>query len=104
MVSMMIQWDEAITQGSRGGPVFNDASEVIGISTFGPEVAGFNFFVPVNTAMEFVRSVGATPQSGLFNQLWAEALDTYDEGKCVTATRKFDDGLPIMPNEPNAKR
>ena len=46
------------------------------------------FFVPVNTAMEFVRSVGAAPQSGLFNSLWAEALDTYDEGKCVTATSK----------------
>ena len=100
----VIQSDAAITHGNSGGPAFNDASEVIGISTFGPEVAGFNFFVPVNTAMEFVRSVGATPQSGLFNSLWAEALDTYDAGKCVTATSKFDDVLRIMPNEPNAKR
>ncbi len=100
----VIQSDAAITHGNSGGPAFNDASEVIGISTFGPEVAGFNFFVPVNTAMEFVRSVGATPQAGLFNSLWAEALDTYNAGSCVTATSKFDDVLRIMPNEPNAKR
>jgi hypothetical protein len=67
-------------------------------------VAGFNFFVPINTAIEFVHQAGANPESGLFNQLWAQALDTYDAGKCQTARDKFSDVLRIMPGEPDAQR
>jgi S1-C subfamily serine protease len=102
--SPVIQSDAAITHGNSGGPAFNDAGEVIGIATFGPDVAGFNFFVPINTAKEFVASVGAPPQSGLFDNLWQEALDTYDAGKFETSKKKLDDVLRIMPNEPDATR
>jgi hypothetical protein len=100
----VIQSDAAITHGNSGGPAFNDAGEVIGIATFGPEVAGFNFFVPINTAMEFVNQVGTKPEQGLFDNLWTEALDTYDAGKCETSKKKLDDVLRIMPNEPDATR
>jgi len=100
----VIQSDAAITHGNSGGPAFNDAGEVIGIATFGPEVAGFNFFVPVNTAMEFVNQVGVKQDSGLFNKLWASALDTYDAGHCETAKGKLQSVLNIMPNEPDALR
>jgi S1-C subfamily serine protease len=102
--SPVIQSDAAITHGNSGGPAFNETGEVIGIATFGPEVAGFNFFVPINTAMEFVKSVGAAPESGLFDNLWQEALDTFDAGKFETAKKKLDDVLRIMPNEPDATR
>jgi len=98
----VIQSDAAITHGNSGGPAFNDAGEVIGIATFGPEVAGFNFFVPINTALEFVHSVGVKPESGLFDKLWADALDTYDAGKCNSAKGKLQSVLNIMPNEPDA--
>jgi serine protease Do len=100
----VIQSDAAITHGNSGGPAFNDASEVIGIATFGPEVAGFNFFVPINTAMEFVNQVGVKPESGLFNNLWTSALDTYDAGQCQSAKGKLQSVLNIMPNEPDALR
>jgi S1-C subfamily serine protease len=102
----VIQSDAAITHGNSGGPAFNEAGEVIGIATFGSakEVAGFNFFVPINTGWEFVRQAGTEPQSGLFNQLWAQALDLYDTGKCTTAKEKFTDVLRILPNEPDAQR
>jgi serine protease Do len=100
----VIQSDAAITHGNSGGPAFNDAGEVIGIATFGPEVAGLNFFVPINTAMEFVNQVGAKPEQGLFDSLWQDALDTYDAGKCETSKKKLDDVLRIMPNEPDATR
>ena len=102
----VIQSDAAITHGNSGGPAFNESGEVIGISTFASakEVAGFNFFVPINTALEFVHQAGTNPESGLFNQLWAQALDTYDAGKCQTARDKFSDVLRIMPGEPDAQR
>ena len=100
----VIQSDAAISHGNSGGPAFNAAGEVIGIATFGPEEAGFKFFVPINTGIEFVRQTGTGPASGLFNKLWTQALDTYDAGKCQAAKAEFDDVLRIMPNEPNAVR
>ncbi len=100
----VIQSDAAVTHGNSGGPAFNDAGEVIGMTTFGTDTAGFNFFVPINTVMEFVNSVGVKPQSSLFDKLWAEALDTYDAGKCETAKGKLQSVLNIMPNEPDALR
>lgn len=101
----VIQSDAAITHGNSGGPAFNDAGEVIGIATFAPQnVVGFNFFVPVNTAIEFVNQVGVKPESGLFNRLWATALDTYDASRCQSAKGKLQSVLNIMPNEPDALR
>jgi serine protease Do len=102
----VIQSDAAITHGNSGGPAFNDSGEVIGIATFASakEVAGFNFFVPINTGWEFVRQSGTTPESGLFNKLWADALQLYDAGNCATAKERFTDVLRIMPNEPDAQR
>jgi S1-C subfamily serine protease len=100
----LIQSDAAINPGNSGGPAFNDAGEVIGIATLRPaeQTVGLYFFVPVNTAIEFVNSVGVKPQSGLFNKLWAAALDTYDSGKCQAAKGKLQSVLNIMPNLPDA--
>jgi len=100
----VIQSDAAISHGNSGGPAFNANGEVIGIATFGPEVAGFNFFVPINTAMEFINQVGVKPDSSLFNQIWAASLDAYDAGKCQSAKSKLQGVLNVMPNEPDAFR
>ncbi len=99
----VIQSDAVINHGNSGGPAFNDSGEAIGIATFAPRGAvGFNFFVPINTAVEFVSQVGAKPESGLFNKLWASALETYDSGKCQGAKEKLQSVLNIMPNLPDA--
>jgi len=101
----VIQSDAVIGHGNSGGPAFNDANEVIGIATFKSTAeAGYNFFVPINTAMEFVNSTGTKAESGLFNQLWATALDSYDGGKCQAAKKQLQSVLNIMPNEPDALR
>jgi serine protease Do len=99
----VIQSDAVINHGNSGGPAFNDAGEVIGIATYAPSgVVGFNFFVPINTAIEFVNQVGVKPESGLFNKLWASALETYDGGRCQEAKGKLQSVLNIMPNLPDA--
>lgn len=101
----VLQSDAAVTHGNSGGPAINAAGEVIGMTTFGPQDAsGFNFFVPINIALEFVHSVGVAPESGLFDKLWADALDTYDAGKCETAKSKLQSVLNVFPGEPDALR
>ncbi|HLG98058.1 MAG TPA: trypsin-like peptidase domain-containing protein [Bryobacteraceae bacterium] len=101
----VIQSDAVIGHGNSGGPAFNDTNQVIGIATFkSASEAGYNFFVPINTAMEFVNATGTKQESGLFNQLWATALDSYDVGKCQTAKKQLQSVLNIMPNEPDALR
>ncbi|HEY2342219.1 MAG TPA: FHA domain-containing protein, partial [Chthoniobacteraceae bacterium] len=102
----VIQSDAAITHGNSGGPAFNANSDVIGIATYATdrEVAGFNFFVPINTAMEFVRQAGAAPESGAFDSAWSNALDAYQAGKWDTAKGYIADALNFMPNLPEALR
>jgi S1-C subfamily serine protease len=100
----LLQSDAAITHGNSGGPVFNEQSEVIGIATAGAESAqGFNFFVPINVAMEFVRQTGVAPEGGAFNRTWANALNLYDQGKCRDSIAEFDNVLQFMPDMPDAK-
>ncbi len=104
--SPVIQSDAAITHGNSGGPAFDPNNEAIGIATFGnmKEVAGFNFFVPINIALEFVRQSGAPPQSGQFDKMWSEALEAYSTHKWETSRGLFADVLGLMPNEPDAMR
>ena len=100
--SPVLQTDVAITHGNSGGPAFNEKGEVIGIATFGTEAAGFNFLVPINTAMEFVRQAGVAPETGPFDPIWANALDLYDVGKCKASISEFDTALQMMPGLPDA--
>jgi hypothetical protein len=101
----VLQSDAAITHGNSGGPAFNAKGEVIGIATAGSEATqGFNFFVPINTAWEFVRREGVAPDAGPFTQHWRKALDFFDEKKCRSAIPEFDDVLQFMPGLPDATR
>lgn len=98
----ILQSDVAITHGNSGGPGFNAAGQVIGIATWGEEVQGFNFLVPINTALEFVRQAGSAPVSGAFDQHWLRALDLFDAGRCDQAKVEFGNALEMMPGLPDA--
>lgn len=103
--SPVLQSDAAITHGNSGGPAFDPDGKVIGIATFGAqEAAGFNFFVPINTAMEFVRQAGAPPESGSFDSTWHAALDAMAAHQWSKAHALIGDVLEIMPGEPDAAR
>jgi len=100
----LLQSDVAITHGNSGGPAFNEKGEVIGIATAGAETQGFNFLVPINTAMEFVRQTGVTPTRGAFDQHWDRGLDLYDAGEYHQAIGEFDNALQFMPDSPDVKK
>ncbi len=110
----VMQMDVSITWGNSGGPVFNGRGEVVGMATFGSlssqgggpmqAIQGFNFAVPTSTVMEFVRSEGVTPSAGLFNRVWATALNAYDAGRWSAAVDGMDEVLRVHADLPDALR
>jgi serine protease Do len=99
----ILQTSTPATHGNSGGPVLNDANEVIGLLTFrgdtvnGQEVSGFSFIVPSNTVMEYVKSAGATNEPGPTDNLFREGLDYYWDQYYSSAIPKFEEVKRLFP-------
>lgn len=108
--SPVIQINAAATHGNSGGPVINEAGEIIGLLTFrgdtvnGQEVQGFNFAVPVNTVKEFVNQAGVRNTSGDTDTLYKEGLALYWDGYYKDALSKFEAVQRIYPNHSEIKQ
>lgn len=91
----LIQMDANINHGSSGGPVCNDKGEVIGLTTFGSLentgglAAGLNFAVPVSILNEFVDSAGIRPAPSPLTELFARALEYYEQHQYRSALHEF---------------
>jgi hypothetical protein len=99
----ILQTSASATHGNSGGPVLNDANEVIGLLTFrgdtvnGQEVSGFSFVVPSNTVMEYVKSAGAENKEGPTDLVFREGLDYYWNDQYSSAIPKFEEVKRLFP-------
>ena len=106
----ILQTSTPATHGNSGGPVVNDANEVIGLLTFrgdtvnGQEVSGFSFIVPSNTVMEYVKSAGATNEEGPTDRVFREGLDNYWNQYYSTAIPKFEEVKRLFPQHSEVDR
>lgn len=106
----ILQTSTAATHGNSGGPVLNDANEVIGLLTFrgdtvnGQEVSGFSFIVPANTVMEYVKSAGATNELGPTDTLFREGLGYYWDQYYSSAIPKFEEVKRMFPQHSEVDR
>ena len=106
----ILQTSTPATHGNSGGPVINDASEVVGLLTFrgdtvnGQEVSGFSFVVPSNTVMEYVKSAGASNVEGPTDTLFREGLDYYWNQYYSSAISKFEEVKRMFPQHSEVDR
>jgi len=106
----ILQTNTAATHGNSGGPVINDANEVIGLLTFrgdtvnGQEVSGFSFIVPSNTVMEYVKSAGATNDLGPTDNFYREGLGYYWDQYYSSAIPKFEEVKRLFPQHSEVDR
>jgi S1-C subfamily serine protease len=97
----ILQISASTTHGNSGGPVLNDANEVIGLLTFrgntvnGQEVQGFNFVVAANTVKEFLG--GAKNELGSTDAAYREGLEYYWKGEFKNAIPKFEEVKRLFP-------
>jgi serine protease Do len=101
--SKIIQISAPVTKGNSGGPVLNEAGQVIGLYAFQgdqvyqQDVQGFNFAVGSNTAMEFVRQAGTTNEEGPTDAAYREGMELYWKGKYTDAIAKFQEVKNLFP-------
>jgi len=106
----ILQTSTPATHGNSGGPVLNDANEVIGLLTFrgdtvnGQEVSGFSFIVPSNTVMEYVKSAGATNEPSPTDTLFREGLGYYWDQYYSSAIPKFEEVKRMFPQHSEVDR
>ncbi|HEV8427057.1 MAG TPA: trypsin-like peptidase domain-containing protein [Pyrinomonadaceae bacterium] len=106
----ILQTSTPATHGNSGGPVLNDANEVIGLLTFrgdtvnGQEVSGFSFIVPSNTVMEYVKSAGASNEVGPTDTLFREGLGYYWDQYYSSAIPKFEEVKRLFPQHSEVDR
>ena len=106
----ILQTSTPATHGNSGGPVLNDANEVVGLLTFrgdtvnGQEVSGFSFIVPSNTVMEYVKSAGASNDLGPTDNLFREGLGYYWDQYYSSAIPKFEEVKRLFPQHSEVDR
>lgn len=93
----VFQTDAKVSQGSSGGPLFNDQGEVLGIVTFQTDelsrTAGdnFAFALPVEIVKDQALEARVLPEEGLYGQSFRQALLAFSERHCATALASFAD-------------
>jgi S1-C subfamily serine protease len=106
----ILQTSTPATHGNSGGPVLNDANEVIGLLTFrgdtvnGQEVSGFSFVVPSNTVLEYVKSAGASNTESATDTFYREGLDYYWNQYYSSAIPKFEEVKRLFPQHSEVDR
>ncbi len=106
----MIQTDVNIIWGNSGGPCINSKGEVIGSVSYvglaqGQAFSGFNWLVPVNTLIEFVRAAGIDIEKrSLFDAEWEKALEAYAKEDNQKAEKAIQNCLVYMPDQPDVRK
>lgn len=89
--SDIIQHSAAIHGGNSGGPLFNEAGEVIGMNTWAYQdqrfggTEGSSFAIPISAVKVYLNELNVVPSESKFTSDFKTALSSYNNGDYQTA-------------------
>lgn len=93
----------ATGHGMSGGPVVNEAGDVVGVVSFGENVS-FNLIRPAEMMQELLNSQGVKNVVDATQKEYLAGLDAYYAGKRDDAIKHFDNVLATVPSHSFALR
>lgn len=96
----MFQTDAKVSEGSSGGPLFNERGEAVGIVTFQTgeleRVAGdnFAFALPVDVVREAASEAHIIPEEGTYGRFFREGFSAFSLKRCDRAAQLFSEAVP----------
>jgi len=93
----IFQTDAKVSQGSSGGPLFNERGEVIGMITFQTDAltrtAGdnFAFALPIDIVLKQALEDRVLPEEGSYGQAFKSGFAAFLEKHCDTALSFFEE-------------
>ena len=106
----LIQTDASAEAGSGGGPVIDEAGQVVGVLTFageveGQRVQGFNFAIPSAAIGAFLEGSGARPgRTGRFDTAWRAGLRDFFTASHARAAKHLREADAILQGLPDVQR
>lgn len=100
----LIETDTLIGHGNSGGPAFNDAGEVVGISTYTATKVGdgtYNYVRDVKDLLELAGGASVLLDSKSLTQTeWEKALDNFSSAHYSKAVKGFAIVKSLYPSHP----
>jgi len=106
--SDIIQHSAAIHGGNSGGPLFNEAGEVVGMNTWAYQdqrfggTEGSSFAIPVSAIKVYLNELNVVPSESKFTSDFRASLDAYNAGKYNVALEllrginETNPGFPVV--------
>lgn len=100
----LIETDTTIGHGNSGGPAFNDAGEVVGISTYTATKVGdgtYNYIRDVKDLIDLAKDSSVTVSSESITQSeWEKAIKLFNEARYSKSLKSFEKVKQQYPSHP----
>lgn len=99
----IFQTDAKVSQGSSGGPLFNENGEVVGVITFQTTELNrssgdnFAFALPIELVKTQASDVRVEPREGEFGKSFKKGFEAFAAKHCDEATKYFDEAKKTNP-------
>lgn len=100
----LIETDTTIGHGNSGGPAFNDAGEVVGVSTYTATKIGdgtYNYVRDVKDLIDLASTSSVTIDSKSLTQTeWEKAVDLFNNARYSKSIKSFNKVKELYPAHP----